>query len=137
MTRLNLLGAQRVKALSEILERRFKDAIYEAECKYKRDREDVVRELAEENGVAAEYAEYLEIIERIGELNKVLAPIGIDATINNRSYSANREISRRMNEEYGEVKRRLKRELSDRNSSLWLVETLEQAQSIVNKEIEI
>lgn len=137
MTKLNLLGAQRVKALSDILERRFKDAINEAEKRYKRNREDVLKEMAKEVGVEKEFEEYEQMKDRLMELNKVLAPIGVDASINNKSYRINGEIHRRMNEEYDKVKRRLQRELSERNSSLWLVETLEQAQEIVNKEITI
>lgn len=142
MTKLNLLGAQRVKALTEILERRFKDVIKEVESEELPIK--VATEiLAERKNAHSELQQIKDIEKDINSLSRMLlAEVGIRVEFQLRygHYSALKEVR----EDLHNIQRRdidktvaiLNRELEDRKSQLWLVETLEQAQEIVNRPIE-
>ena len=143
MTKLNLLGAQRVKALTEILERKFSDKIREVE----KDRigpEEATRLLADKKGLTKELNEIQSHVDALNSKARFVKEelgVTIDASMTYRSYRAPEETRKELDEVsdngINEKIAKLKRELEERKSRLWLVETLEEAQEIVNREINI
>lgn len=143
MTKLNLLGAQRVKALTEILERKFEDKIDEINNE-RMSYEDAIKELAKRKGKVRLLKEIYDLEARIKDIStEALNDLGvyIECRIQYQSYrtpdKVRDEIEDILDSGVGEIISKLKRELEERKSRLWLVETLEEAQEIVNSEIEI
>lgn len=143
MTKLKLLGAQRVKALTEILERKFADKIKEVE-EDRIGQEEAVKVLAEEKGLSRMLDEILShesalIGLKMDAHNKL--GVGVEVNVSYRSYHMLEETRKELNKiadnGVGKKVSQIRRELEDRKSQLWLVETLEEAQNIVNSEIEV
>lgn len=143
MTKLNLLGAQRVKALTEILERKFEDeinALRERQLSTKEATEELAKRKGKENLLNEIYT----IEKRIEEIKQEAIfdlGVGIDLSINYRTYRTPektiKELEEIKNNGTDDKIAQLNRELEERKSRLWLVETLEEAQEIVNREINI
>lgn len=141
MTKLRLLGAQRVKALTEILERKFADVIKEV-----RTEEMTYKEAVLEYAKQTDNVELLESLRKIeGEYantkDALIDKLGVDVTMSvsyigfrtpSRVRSAVEEIRKGGSDD---VVAHLERELAERKSQLWLVETLEEATEIVSKPI--
>lgn len=140
MTKLNLLGAQRVKALTEILERRYSDEINKVDRKKLSEKSKAIS-VAKHLGKHELLDELEEIKERVVELNNILYnKVGVSVSID-ISYNAwrmpteVRELRDSQSNGASEHIALLKRELEDKKSNLWLVQTLEEAQEIVNSPI--
>lgn len=141
MTKLNLLGVQRVKALTEILERKYNDAISELNDKKITDSE-AVKILAKEEGLEQLYEDVYHLINelegRSEEAHRLLA-LDITASVRVRHWVTTEETREKLevisNNGISDEVKKLKRELEEKKSQLWLVETLEQAQSIVDSPI--
>mgnify|MGYP001489628594 CR=1 FL=1 len=143
MTKLNLLGAQRVKALTEILERRFKDEINKLGSERISPKE-ATEELAKQKGKEDLLREVYELEKRSKSIeqeasNELALSIKFDLTYDafRTSRDARNELNKIQNNGVEEKIEKLKRELEERKSRLWLVETLEEAQEIVNSEIKV
>lgn len=143
MTKLNLLGAQRVKALTEILERRFKDEINRLGNERISPKE-ATEKLAKQKGKEDLLREIYEMEKRSKSIeqeasNELALSIKFDLTYDafRTSRDARNELNKIQNNGVEEKIEKLKRELEERKSRLWLVETLEEAQEIVNSEIKV
>ncbi len=140
MTKLNLLGAQRVKALTEIMERKFADAISETRNDSLTNME-AVEVYAERLGGDRVLHEAEELRNKLNELKPDLRKIGVTVSVDLEVnfYSMPNDLRDKLKEirNNGTEERvaKLKRDLEERKSQLWLVETLEQAQEIVNRPI--
>lgn len=131
MTKLNLLGAQRVKALTEILERKYSDKISELD-NLRISEEGAVELFSKEIGSEdllekiREHEAELKGLER-----EALSKLGLEIHVRVRTdyWSSPKLVGDRIREietgSSGEAKKRLKRDLEDKKSQLWLVETLE------------
>lgn len=141
MTKLNLLGAQRVKALTEILERRYKDKISELNAN-RMSEEDAAWIYAERHGEEKLLHDIQQKVEDLKHLKpSAINKLGIEINVSVDYYSYRAEPDTRkaiiMIRDHDTDKKieALKRELGDKKSKLWLVETLEEAQEIVDSEI--
>lgn len=141
MTKLNLLGAQRVKALTEILERKYNDAISEVRNNTKTNEETAI-EMANDKGVRETLEKVIEaktFLENAASILREGIATDVKVNIDYGYYRASNEVY----VEFYKIKegdnkaiiREIKRELEDKKSQLWLVETLEQAQDIVQSPI--
>lgn len=141
MTKLNLLGAQRVKALTGILERKYSDKIAEVKQSQMSD-EAVLEVLAKESGSEGLLKEINGHVDALMALQSEAASrLGLDV------YARSEMHYWKMGERVKETAKtladngvsdkveKLRRELEDKKSQLWLVETLEEAQAIVQSEI--
>lgn len=141
MTKLNLLGAQRVKALTEIMERKYKDAISEVRNDSLTEME-AVKVYSEKLGGDSVLREAEDLRNKLNELKPDLRKIGVtvrtDLEVNffNMSNDLRDKLREIRNNGTEERVAKLNRDLEERKSQLWLVETLEQAQEIVNRPIE-
>lgn len=141
MTKLNLLGAQRVKALTEIMERRYKDAISEIRKESTTDME-AVKIYAEKLGADSVLKEAEEATDKLNDLSEDLRKIGVTVKADLEVFFFNMpndlrdKLKEIQSNGTGERIAKLNRDLEERKSQLWLVETLEQAQEIVNRPIE-
>lgn len=140
MTKLNLLGAQRVKALSDILDRKYEDVINEAKNLRKRG-DEAEKELLKHLGLYDKFLEVSNLIAVLRQEAKPLRDIGydIDTDLHMLRYKLSDDHRQILDGIYDngseEMISDLRRELEDKKSKLWLVETLEEAQAIVNSEI--
>lgn len=141
MTKLNLLGAQRVKALTEILERKFEDVIREERRKTLTD-EEVLDKMIEMYGLEGKMKEAQELrrklLEVTREINEFVPINNTTLTLKSRyemRSSVTREVNLLSDNRVSENISSLKRELEERKSQLWLVSTLEEAQAIVSEPV--
>lgn len=137
MGQLKVLGAQRIKALTEMLDEKKKAEIREVEKRRIGISEALIK-VAEQDGLGHKIMELKEVTARAKELQEELAPYGIErsATISINQYGIrNSKVLDRATtladdgaaEEIAEIKASYKR----KEQSLWLCETLEEAKEIV------
>lgn len=141
MTKLNLLGAQRVKALTGILERKYSDKIAEVKKGQMND-EEVIQVLAQETGREGLLKEINEHVDALMALQSEAATmLGMDVYARAEMHfwkmgDKLRDSAKTLADNgVSDKVEKLRRELEDRKSQLWLVETLEEAQAIVQSEI--
>lgn len=141
MAELKILGAQRVKALTDVLNAKEKEArqhLSDSLPSY----DDIKRIVDDEFGLTEKRTEFKAAFDRakklLEELNQVT---GADYSISERSGWASRESSaykQRVNELNTELRiqplEALKQDFEAKRTKLWLCETLEQAKAIVGIE---
>ena len=137
MSNLKILGAQRVKALTEMLKEQETAAIAEVN-KDKLSDTEAEEIVAGEFGIAKQLAEVATLKKRLLELSsEIESTIGRRYSINtNYYYSAKyNDFSDRMRDvQEGDTKERIiaiKQEYKRKEQQLWLCETLEEAKAIV------
>jgi chromosome segregation ATPase len=141
MGKLNVLGAQRVKALIEVLHDKEKEAIA-ALNELKPSTEEVNTAVYEEFGVTGIKQEIREIKNRLEQLSEELeSKTGqtVSLSENYSYYNQNykRYDKRRKEVRDGEIDKKiveLKQEFRKKEQQLWLCETLEEAKAIVGIE---
>lgn len=138
MAQLNILGAQRVKALIAMLKEKEQQEILTAQrAQVSHDEASII--VHEQMGITEPIEEIEQMKERIDELNKVFRnTVGMYYTLN-KNYSYNSlESSRYLNRikeiQQGDTQQQIKeiqRVYKHKEQQLWLCETLEDAKAIV------
>lgn len=138
MAQLKILGAQRVKALTAILEKQRDEEIRELSkgLMSPEDKENIARK---HFGVSEVYAELKKKSEEIKELNEKYREVtGYYFSVNQSSdYRSGLDFNnyvRTIKDPVAEEIQRVKREYEEKANSLWLCETLEEAKEIVGIE---
>lgn len=138
MTQLKLLGAQRIKALTAMLEDKRKAEVREVE-KSTVNREVAKLKVAREYGIEDKFIELNALKERVHELNKELSPYGYNFELRTSqstyqkpladefAKAVTKEMFGDRDERIAEINARYKQ----KEQQLWLCETLEEAKAIV------
>lgn len=141
MGKLSLLGAQRVKALEDILDVKMKAELATVEAI---DPIDSKRQALEEFGLLEDYRKAQEHVQAASELLQKVNSITGDgdyATLStSRKYSSRTPYSKRLHaieNEYKAKKDAIKAEFTRKKQMLWLCETLEEAKAIVGLEDDV
>ena len=140
MGQLKVLGAQRIKALTEMLNEKRQEEIREVE-KRRIGMSEALLKIAEQDGLGDTIAELREISKRYMQLQNELKDYGVEPfngiSVNPYRDTTNKNQERARvladagtTEEIAEIKARYKR----KEQSLWLCETLEEAKEIVGIE---
>ncbi|MBS4195371.1 hypothetical protein [Lederbergia citri] len=137
MSNLKILGAQRVKALTAILEKQRDDKIKEARKKALtlETREEMARKHFKVNGIYSKIMEKKAEIEALSE--EYRAKTGYYFTVNRNYDYRNPEwdkfntFANKINDPVDEEIAKIKQEYAEKANSLWLCETLEEAKAIV------
>ncbi|PGA34012.1 hypothetical protein [Bacillus wiedmannii] len=135
MGKLSVLGAQRVKALTEMLNEKLREELSKVDTPSEMELQSMVNK---EFGIDDLYSEYENHIEQAREAIKKLNDItGKNISISESNYGRNNttDYSKRLSELRQEFidkpRQQLRDEYKRKEQMLWLCETLEEAKAIV------
>jgi hypothetical protein len=135
MGKLSVLGAQRVKALTEMLSEKLREELFNIDTPSENELQTMVDK---EFGIDDWQSEYESHIEQAREVIKKLNPItgrNISISENNYGRSNTTDYSKRLSELRQEFidkpRQQLRDEYKRKEQMLWLCETLEEAKAIV------
>lgn len=135
MGKLSILGAQRVKALTEILNEKEQAELREIDVP---SYEDIVKKVDQEFGILQQKERLQELVKEANQLGRDIKQItGTDFSVYTREYSnySSNGYSERIDELKKELivkeQQKVKDKYKTKRQMLWLCETLEEAKEIV------